>query len=77
MLYLGFVTGIFAGAHFARLEGLNADRFTVAAVVLVDKHPDSVGDLKGTGEQAQRICLALGLSPEESAKVLAPFKLLY
>jgi tetratricopeptide (TPR) repeat protein len=43
---------------------------------VIDKHPDSVGDLKGTGEQAQRICLALGLSPEESAKVLAPFKLL-
>jgi hypothetical protein len=30
----------------------------------------------GTGQQAQRICAALGLSPEESEKVLAPFALL-
>jgi tetratricopeptide (TPR) repeat protein len=43
---------------------------------VVDKHPSAKGDLKGTGEQAQRICAALGLSPEELEKVLAPFALL-
>ena len=43
---------------------------------VIDRHPNSVGDLKGTGEQAQRICAALGLSREETAKVLAPFSLL-
>jgi prolipoprotein diacylglyceryltransferase len=35
MLYFGFVLGILAGALAAPLEGLTADRFIVAAVVLV------------------------------------------
>jgi phosphatidylglycerol---prolipoprotein diacylglyceryl transferase len=35
MLYLGFVIGILAGALAAPLDGLTADRFTVAAVMLV------------------------------------------
>jgi phosphatidylglycerol---prolipoprotein diacylglyceryl transferase len=35
MLYLGFVIGILAGALAAPLEGATADRFIVAAVVLV------------------------------------------
>jgi tetratricopeptide (TPR) repeat protein len=43
---------------------------------VIDKHPARLGDLKGAGEQARRICVSLGLSPEESAKVLAPFKVL-
>jgi tetratricopeptide (TPR) repeat protein len=43
---------------------------------VIDTHPNAVGDLKGTGEQAQRIGTALGLEPAEMAKVLAPFALL-
>jgi tetratricopeptide (TPR) repeat protein len=43
---------------------------------VIDKHPNAAGDLKQTGQQAQRICEAHGLSPEETAKVLAPFALL-
>ncbi len=43
---------------------------------VIDNHPNADGDLKGTGEQAERICAALKLSPEDTAKVLAPFKLL-
>jgi phosphatidylglycerol---prolipoprotein diacylglyceryl transferase len=35
MLYFGFVIGILAGALAAPLEGVTADRFIVAAVVLV------------------------------------------
>src|SRR5271165_2804828 len=35
MLYLGLVTGLLVGAGMAPLDGLSADRFTVAAVVLV------------------------------------------
>jgi tetratricopeptide (TPR) repeat protein len=43
---------------------------------VIDRHPNAVGDLEGTGQQAKRICNALGLTPQESEKVLAPFKLL-
>jgi len=43
---------------------------------MIDKHPTKKGDLQGTGRQAARICAALDLSSEETAKVLAPFKLL-
>ena len=43
---------------------------------VIDNHPNATGDLKGTGEQAERICAALKLSPEDTAKVIAPFKLL-
>jgi tetratricopeptide (TPR) repeat protein len=43
---------------------------------VIDSYPNAAGDLKGTGEQAERICIALKLSPEETAKVMAPFKLL-
>jgi tetratricopeptide (TPR) repeat protein len=43
---------------------------------VVDNNPSAAGDLKGTGEQAERICEALKLSPEDTAKVMAPFKLL-
>jgi phosphatidylglycerol:prolipoprotein diacylglycerol transferase len=35
MLYLGCIAGIFAGARIACIEGLSADRFTLAATVLV------------------------------------------
>ena len=42
----------------------------------VDNHPNAAGDLKGTGEQAERICAALKLSSEDTAEVMAPFKLL-
>jgi tetratricopeptide (TPR) repeat protein len=44
--------------------------------MVIDNHPNATGDLKGTGEQAARICSALKLSPEDTAKVMAPFKLL-
>jgi tetratricopeptide (TPR) repeat protein len=43
---------------------------------VIDNNPTATGDLKGTGEQAERICAALRLSPEDTTKVLAPFKLL-
>ena len=43
---------------------------------VIDLHPNATGDLKGTGEQAERICAALRLSPEDTAKILEPFKLL-
>jgi tetratricopeptide (TPR) repeat protein len=43
---------------------------------VIDRHPSALGDLRGTGQQAKRICAALELLPEESAKVLAPFELL-
>jgi tetratricopeptide (TPR) repeat protein len=43
---------------------------------VIDNSPNAVGDLKGTGDQAERICAALKLSPEDTAKVMAPFKLL-
>ncbi len=54
----------------------NLDAAAAQYQKVVDRHPSATGDLKGTGQQAQRICAALGLSPEESAKVLAPFALL-
>jgi tetratricopeptide (TPR) repeat protein len=43
---------------------------------VIDNNPNAAGDLKGTGEQADRICAALKLSPDDTAKVMAPFKLL-
>ena len=43
---------------------------------VIDNNPNAAGDLKGTGEQAERICAALKLSPEDTAKIIAPFKLL-
>ena len=43
---------------------------------VIDNSTNAAGDLKGTGEQAERICAALKLSPEDTAKVMAPFKLL-
>jgi tetratricopeptide (TPR) repeat protein len=43
---------------------------------VVDNYPNAAGDLRGTGEQAERICSALGLSSQDSAKVMAPFKML-
>jgi hypothetical protein len=43
---------------------------------VIDRHPAAVGDLAGTGQQAQRICAALGLSPDDTARVMAPFALL-
>ena len=43
---------------------------------VIDNHGIRVGDLKGTQHQAKRICVALGLSEEETKKVLAPFELL-
>jgi tetratricopeptide (TPR) repeat protein len=54
----------------------NLDASAVQYQRVIDKHPTATGDLKGTAQQAQRICIALGLSPEETAKVLAPFSLL-
>lgn len=35
MLYLGFVAGIFGGAHIAGLSGLDPDRFAIAAMILL------------------------------------------
>jgi tetratricopeptide (TPR) repeat protein len=43
---------------------------------VVDNNPNAAGDLKATGEQAERICAALKLSLDDTAKVMAPFKLL-
>lgn len=43
---------------------------------VIDNNPNASGDLKGTADQAERICVALKLSPADTAKVLAPFKLL-
>jgi tetratricopeptide (TPR) repeat protein len=54
----------------------NLDAAAAQYQKVIDKHPNAAGDLKGTGQQAQRICAALGLSLEETAKVLAPFALL-
>jgi hypothetical protein len=54
----------------------NLDAAAAQYQKVIDKHPSATGDLAGTRQQAQRICAALGLSPEESAKVLVPFQLL-
>jgi tetratricopeptide (TPR) repeat protein len=54
----------------------NLDAATAQYQKVIDKHATATGDLKGTGQQAQRICTALGLSSEETAKVAAPFALL-
>jgi len=54
----------------------NVDAAAAQYQKVIDRHPNALGDLKGTGLQAKRICAALELSPEESAKVLAPFELL-
>jgi hypothetical protein len=43
---------------------------------VIDNHPNAAGDLKSTREQAERICAALALSAEDTAKIMAPFKLL-
>ena len=43
---------------------------------VIDKHSSKSGDLLGTHSQAKRICAALGLTEEESKKVLLPFDLL-
>jgi tetratricopeptide (TPR) repeat protein len=43
---------------------------------VIDNNPNAAGDLKGTGEQAERICSTLKLSRPDTAKVMAPFKLL-
>jgi tetratricopeptide (TPR) repeat protein len=42
----------------------------------VDNHFSRPGDLKGTMQQAMRICSAHGLSEEETARVVRPFELL-
>ena len=57
------------------LQG-KADEAAAQYQKVIDKYPTSAGDLKGTGEQARRICVALGLSEEQVAKVVAPFTLL-
>jgi tetratricopeptide (TPR) repeat protein len=54
----------------------NLDQATEQYQKVIDKHPTAIGDLKGTAQQAQRICAALGLSSAETEKVLAPFALL-
>ncbi|MGE3509950.1 MAG: tetratricopeptide repeat-containing protein, partial [Vicinamibacterales bacterium] len=43
---------------------------------VIDRHPVAIGDLKSTEQQARRICIALELSPGETAAALAPFGLL-
>lgn len=43
---------------------------------VIDTHAARAGDLRSTGQQAKRISEALGLSEEETKKVLAPFELL-
>lgn len=43
---------------------------------VIDTHAARAGDLCSTGQQARRISAALGLSEEETKKVLAPFDLL-
>jgi phosphatidylglycerol:prolipoprotein diacylglycerol transferase len=35
MLYVGLLAGVFVGAHVAQSSGMNADRFTVAVVILL------------------------------------------
>jgi hypothetical protein len=54
----------------------NLDQAAKQFQKVIDTHSTAVGDLKGTAHQAQRVCTALALSPEESAKVLKPFALL-
>ncbi len=43
---------------------------------VIDHHAARRGDLEGTRQQAERICQALALAPDEAKKVLAPFALL-
>jgi tetratricopeptide (TPR) repeat protein len=43
---------------------------------IIDKHSSKTGDLAVTRHQANRICVALRLSEEETKKVIAPFQLL-
>src|SRR5262249_19834579 len=54
----------------------NVDAAAAQYQKVIDQHPNSTGDLKGTGEQARRIWAALGLAAEDPAKALAPFALL-
>jgi tetratricopeptide (TPR) repeat protein len=41
---------------------------------VIDKHSAKAGDLRGTRQQAERICAAHKLSEEETKKVVAPFE---
>lgn len=54
----------------------NVDAAAAQYQKVIDRHPNALGDLRGAGQQAKRICAALALSETESAKVLAPFALL-
>jgi hypothetical protein len=54
----------------------NLDEAAAQYQLVVDRYPTRKGDLEGTQQQAARICKAFELSPEATAKVLAPFRLL-
>jgi tetratricopeptide (TPR) repeat protein len=69
-LYLGCTLG-----EVYLLQG-KVDEAAAQYQKVIDNNPNASGDLKGTGEQAERICAALKLSPDDTAKIIAPFKLL-
>lgn len=57
------------------LQG-NVDASAAQYQKVIDKHSSLIGDLRGAGDQAQRICAALGLAEAEASRVLDPFTLL-
>jgi len=69
---------LYAGCTLAEVYLLqrNVDAAAAQYQKVIVQNPTAVGDLSGTRQQAERICTALALPPEESAKVLAPFELL-
>jgi tetratricopeptide (TPR) repeat protein len=69
---------LWAGCTLAELHLLrrDLDAASIQYQQVIDTHPTKVGDLGSTREQAQRICEKLGLTEEETRRVMAPFQLL-
>ncbi len=68
----------YAGCTLGEVHLLQKNVGSAAALYqkVVDKHFERAGDLRGTRQQAARICAAHELSVEETEKVLTPFALI-
>ena len=68
----------YAGCTLAEVYLLQSNLAAAAAQYqkVIDRYPGRGGDLAGTRHQAARICAKLGLSAEDTTRVLAPFELL-
>jgi len=67
-----------AGCTLAEIYLLQSDLNAAAEQYqrVIDKHPGRTGDLGMSRHQAERICNQLGLSVEETKRILAGFELL-